>query len=64
MPRKKRLEAQPIDRILDRETRQVVGWLYLWNTGDLVPKWKDGIKTDVVYEGGGHIGLETSLNKP
>ena len=48
MPRKLRLEAQAVTRILDRETREVVGWLYLWNTGALVPKWKNGAKTDVV----------------
>ena len=33
MPRKKRLEAKAIERILDAKTREVVGWLYQWNTG-------------------------------
>ncbi len=50
MPRKKRLEAHAVKRILDKETGEVVGWLYQWNTGALVPRWKDGPKTDVVYE--------------
>jgi hypothetical protein len=50
MADKIRLEATPIKRILDRETREVVGWLYEWNTGAHVPMWKDGRKSDVVYE--------------
>ena len=48
MPRKKRLEAEPIKRILDAKTREVVGWLYQWNTGALAPMWKDGRKTNVI----------------
>lgn len=47
---KTRLEAEPIKRILDRATREVVGWLYEWNTGSQVPMWKNGRKTDVIYE--------------
>lgn len=35
-----RLYAHAIERILDRETGEIVGWLYLWNTGELVPRWK------------------------
>ncbi len=50
MARKQRLHAEPIKRILDKKTRQVVGWLYQWNTGELVPSWKDGRKSDVIYE--------------
>jgi hypothetical protein len=50
MARKKRLHAEPIKRILDRKTRVVVGWLYRWNTGSEVPMWKDGKRTDVIYE--------------
>ena len=50
MADKVRLHAKPIKRILDRETREVVGWLYEWNTGAQVPMWKNGRKTDVVYE--------------
>lgn len=47
---KRRLHATPIKRILDRNSREVVGWLYEWNTGAQVPMWKDGRKSDVIYE--------------
>lgn len=36
----KRLHAHAVKRILDRETGTLVGWLYEWNTGELVPRWK------------------------
>ncbi len=45
-----RQTAEPIKFILDRETRAVVGWLYKWNTGALVPMWKDGKCQNVIYE--------------
>lgn len=45
-----RLHAHAVNRILDRETGELVGWLYKWNTGELVPRWKDQAKSDVVYE--------------
>ena len=47
---KNRLEAQPIIRILDRQSRDVVGWLYEWNTGEFVPMWKQGRQEDVIFE--------------
>ncbi|MBT7222185.1 MAG: hypothetical protein HN863_04970 [Marinovum sp.] len=47
---KTRLEAKPIKRILDRQSREVVGWLYEWDTGEFVPMWKRGQHEDVVYE--------------
>lgn len=50
MARKQRLHAEPIKRILDRKTRDVVGWLYKWNTGKFMPMWKDGKRVDVIYE--------------
>lgn len=50
MPRQKRLEAEPVKRILDAKTGEIVGWLYKWNTGALVPKWKNGKRTDVIYD--------------
>ncbi len=34
-----RLHAHAIKRIYDRQTGDHVGWLYEWNTGDLVPRW-------------------------
>ena len=50
MAQTKRLHAEPINRILDRKSRKVVGWLYKWNTGSLVPMWKNGKQSDVIYE--------------
>ncbi len=47
---KQRRYAEPIKFILDRDTRDVVGWLYKWNTGALVPMWKDGACQHVIYE--------------
>lgn len=45
----KRLHARAIGRILDRKTGEVVGWLYEWNTGERVPRWKSGPRKDVIY---------------
>lgn len=45
-----RKTAEPIKFILDLETRDVVGWLYRWNTGALVPMWKNGKRENVIYE--------------
>lgn len=45
-----REEARPVQCILDRETRQLVGWLYEWNTGERMAMWKNGKREDVVYE--------------
>ena len=50
MPRTKFMEARAIKRILDGETREVVGWLYEWNTGGTSSMWKDGPRRNVVYE--------------
>ena len=47
--RVKREQARAIKRILDRNSREVVGWLYEWNTGQLAVMWKDGRRDDVVY---------------
>ncbi len=46
----RRLEARVIKWILDRKSREVVGWLYEWNTGEREKMWKDGICNDVIYE--------------
>jgi len=46
----KRLHARAIKRIYDRRSRQLVGWLYEWNTGELVPRWKANAHTDVIYD--------------
>jgi hypothetical protein len=45
-----RLHARAIKRILDRQTGELVGWLYEWNTGEIVPRWKTNAQTDVIYE--------------
>lgn len=47
---KNRLEARVIKRIFDRQSRDVVGWLYEWNTGEWEPMWKNGKCDDIVYE--------------
>ncbi|WP_299848141.1 hypothetical protein [uncultured Paracoccus sp.] len=44
------LEAKAIKRILDAKTREVVGWLYEWNTGEVAPFWRAGQRDNVVYE--------------
>lgn len=46
----KRLHARAVKRILDRETGALVGWLYEWNTGELVPRWKDNPRANVTFE--------------
>jgi hypothetical protein len=46
----RRLHARAIKRILDRETGDLVGWLYEWNTGELVPRWKTKAQKDVIYD--------------
>ena len=45
-----RLEARAIGRILDRDSGEVVGWLYEWNTGERAQLWRSGKRGDVVYE--------------
>ena len=46
----KRLHAHAVKRILDRQTSELVGWLYQWNAGELVPRWKSKAKKDVIYD--------------
>ena len=45
-----RRHAEPIKIIRDKDTLDVVGWLYKWNTGALVPMWKDGKCANVIFE--------------
>jgi hypothetical protein len=49
MARKERRYAKPVKRIIDKKTREVVGWLYQWNTGHLVPMWKDEEVENIEY---------------
>lgn len=44
-----RLHARAVKRILDRQSGTLVGWLYEWNTGELVPRWKAEASSDVIY---------------
>ena len=53
MSRKRKIEGKAIARILDAETREILGYLYQWNTGAIDPKWTDDIpraEEDVIYE--------------
>lgn len=45
-----RLEAWVKEYILDQDSREVVGWLYEWNTGERELMWKNGQREDVIYE--------------
>lgn len=45
-----RLHAHAVKRILDRKSGAVVGWLYEWNTGERVPRWKTEEHKDVIYD--------------
>lgn len=47
---KKREHAEPVKFIRDKDTRDVVGWLYKWNTGALVPMWKNDVCENVIYD--------------
>ena len=46
----KRLHAEAINRMLDRDTGELVGWLYRWNTGALCPRWKTEPREHVIYD--------------
>jgi hypothetical protein len=46
----KRVHARAVKRILDRQSGELVGWLYEWNTGALVPRWKAEAHQDVIYD--------------
>lgn len=47
----RKIEGKAVARILDAQTRALVGHLYEWNTGQIEPKWKDDIeREDVIYD--------------
>ena len=50
MPLKTRTEAKAIKRIRDARTGAVVGWLYRWDEGGEFTIWKDGPRSDVIYD--------------
>jgi len=45
-----REQAHPIKRVLDQRSREVVGWLYKWNTGHIAIMWKGERCDNVIYE--------------
>jgi hypothetical protein len=45
-----REQAHPIKRVLDQGSREVVGWLYKWNTGHVAIMWKGERCENVIYE--------------
>jgi hypothetical protein len=45
-----REQARPIKRVLDQKSREVVGWLYRWNTGHVGVMWKGERCENVIYE--------------
>lgn len=47
--RMKREQARAVARVRDRDTGEVVGYLYEWNTGQLDVMWKGDVRTNVVY---------------
>lgn len=46
----KRTQARAVKRIFDKSSRELVGWLYEWNTGEVVPRWQREAFEDVYYE--------------
>jgi len=44
-----RLTGEPILRILCKKSDLLVGYLYLWDNGDLQTAWLDQIVSDVRY---------------
>ena len=42
MNMKPRLTGEPIMRILCKKSKNLVGYLYQWNNGDVKPAWFDG----------------------
>jgi hypothetical protein len=50
MTSNQRLTGEPILRILCKNTGVVVGFLYLWDNGDLQPAWIEKPQVDVRYQ--------------
>lgn len=42
-------QAHAIRRVLDPTSKEIVGWLYEWNTGQVGIMWKSGPRADVIY---------------
>lgn len=50
MPVQPRLTGEPILRIICRNSDKLVGYLYRFNNGELLPMWLAGPVNDVRYE--------------
>jgi hypothetical protein len=50
MTSNQRLTGEPILRILCKNTGVVVGFLYLWDNGDLQAAWIEDVQNEVRYE--------------
>ena len=49
MPNPSRLTGTPIKQILCRTSGKLVGFLYQWNTGEILPAWRNGPVADIQY---------------
>lgn len=58
MPHGPRLTGTPIKRILCKTSGKLVGFLYEWNNGDILPTWRNGLVDEVCYVS---LGDETEI---
>lgn len=49
MPHGPRLTGTPIKQILCKTSGKLVGFLYEWNNGDILPTWRNGPVDEVRY---------------
>lgn len=49
MPHGPRLTGTPIKQILCKTSGKLVGFLYEWNNGDILPTWRNGPVDKVRY---------------
>lgn len=50
MPKKKQLVADPISKVRLLDSNVVVGWVYLWNNGDVRVMWREQEHKAVFYD--------------
>ena len=60
MSKQKRLTADPVLKIRDVKTNAVVGWVYLWNNGDVRVMWREGTHGSVLH---GPLSHDDNWNK-
>ena len=58
MPQGPRLTGTPIKQILCKTSGKLVGFLYKWNNGDVLPTWRNGPVDEVCYVS---LGDETEI---